>query len=274
MKVFLYKRLLIFLGLVFTIGLNTLARGECNKIFINGWQGEWEPFVLGTSENPSGLDMEILDSVINFIGCRYQNTKATIPWARAQEMLRHGKIDFLTSASKTKERSEYAHFIGPYRGEYVGIFVRKGESKKYHFSQPEDLLKNNFILGITIGYSYGKRLDNIIKKMGHRVEKTAEYEGNPTLINQRKLMAGHLDGYVGYPINEIISFKGTQFEDKFELHPMALVNTGFIYFMLSKKANSKEIAAKLQKSIENLKVNDTLKSILQKYSKKYGVSQW
>jgi len=106
------------------------------------------------------------------------------------------------------------------------------------------------------------------------VETVPEVENGTNIINRRKLISGRIDGYLGYPIDEILSLKGTEFEGKLEMHPMSLIKTGGLYFMLSKKANSQKTADKLQNSLEKIKTDGTYQEILQKYSKKYGISEW
>ncbi|MCP4551332.1 MAG: hypothetical protein GY834_04685, partial [Bacteroidetes bacterium] len=56
--------------------------GACNKELVNGWGGEWEPFILGTPTNPSGLDMEILAAVVSGTACTLKHTDKEIPWKR------------------------------------------------------------------------------------------------------------------------------------------------------------------------------------------------
>jgi len=55
---------------------------------------------------------------------------------------------------------------------------------------------------------------------------------------------------------------------------MHLVKLGDTYFMLSKAANSQEIADALRSSFEKLKADGTYAKILKKYSDLYGISQW
>ena len=41
---------------------------NCDRSLLNGWSGEWEPFVLGSYDKPSGLDMEVKDAVVRAAG--------------------------------------------------------------------------------------------------------------------------------------------------------------------------------------------------------------
>ena len=48
--------------------------------------------------------------------------------------------------------------------EYLGIYVRKGESSNYNITKIDDLLSNDFTIGAELGTSYGVRTDNILKQ--------------------------------------------------------------------------------------------------------------
>ncbi len=96
-RVFVFSCALIF---------QSFAYADCNnKELINGWGGEWVPFIMGTADNPSGLDMDILDAVIAKAGCKWRNTEREVPWARHLKLVEAGKIDLATAASWTQERA-------------------------------------------------------------------------------------------------------------------------------------------------------------------------
>jgi len=202
------KKLIYVVFIVLLIlGQVTLAFSKCNRVLKNGWMNNWEPYVFGTPDKPSGLDTEILDAIVTGAGCKLVFTQNEFPWARHLAMVRNGKLDFANAAQKTKEREEYAYFIGPYRAEYYGIFIRKGEASKFSLTKAEDLTKINFKIGAIIGYNYGEKLNSIFEKMKYSVQRVPEKKGDINLMNRHKLLANRIDGYLASTVDEILLLK-------------------------------------------------------------------
>ncbi len=61
---FVNRFLSLFVFIAAIVGTMDTAHSRCNKTLTNGWGGEWKPFVLGTPDKASGLDMEILEAVV------------------------------------------------------------------------------------------------------------------------------------------------------------------------------------------------------------------
>ena len=155
--------------------------------------------------------------------------------------------------------------------EYLGIYVRKGESSNYNITKIEDLLSNDFTIGAELGTSYGVRTDNILKQVEKQRITSVPFNSGQ---NSKKLILKRMDGYLSYPASEVFLLKEHNAEDQVELHPMPLINTGDIYFMLSKKSNSYEILEALNAAFVEIKADGTYDKIIQKYSDLYGISQW
>ncbi len=254
-----------FLVFLFIIG-STTAWSKCNKKLSYGWE-EWEPFNIGQHE---GLDTEILRAIVITAGCTFSPSKKPIPWKRHLAMLKSGKIDLATAASWTAERAAWAYFTIPYRAEYLGFFIRKGEENRFP-KTPEDLVGSDLKLGTTLGATYGPRMDPILKKMGKNVQWLG---GMGSSRQPKKLLKKRFDGYLAYYPDEPIFLKRNNFTDRIIPLDRMLINTGDIHIMLSKKANSVEVFESLKAAIVKLKKDGTLNKIFQKYSKKYGVSKW
>ncbi len=258
----------IILSMVFVLMTSaSVFGGACNKELVNGWSEEWIPFLSGTPTNASGLDMEILNAVVTGAGCTLKHTAKETPWKRHLAFIEKGKLDLASGASYTEERAKYAYFIGPYRAEYLALFVKKGEAAKYNISKFSDIESMDFKIGIDLGATYGPMVDAVLKKIGDRAQPI-----HNSILNRKKVLKGRLNGYLSYLPNEPMELKQSGID--IEMHPMPLINTGDIYFMLSKEANSKEIRDALQASLDKLKADGTLNAIFKKYSEKYGVAKW
>ena len=248
---------------------SSLLLADCNKELINGWGGNWEPFIMGSHDKPSGLDMDILDAVVKTAGCTWKNTKTEIPWARHMAWIKSGELDLATAASWTQERAEFAYFTKPYRNEYIAIFIRKSDLQKYASLSLQELASSPFKVGSELGNTYGGVMNSLLKTMGEHVEYVNNNEQNIL-----KLKGGRIDGYLGYIPFDSIEIKEKGLEKEIVILPSSLINTGNVHFMLSKKNNSKEIFRALNEALAEIKSNGTYDKIIKKYSQEYGVSYW
>jgi len=246
-----------------------LILADCNKELVNGWGGDWEPFLTGTYDKPGGLDIEILDAVISASGCRWKNTALVIPWARHLGLIKLGRLDIATGASWTEERDAYAYFTKPYRSEYVALFVRKNDLEKYASFPLHTLFSKLNGIGVEQGNSYGKDVDTLLKSIGEQAQTV-----NNNDQNIQKLLGKRIDAYLGFLPYDAMLIKKMEREDKIEMLPLSVVKTGNIHFMLSKTANSEAIFQALESGLAEIKKNGSYKRIIKKYSDKYGVSYW
>jgi polar amino acid transport system substrate-binding protein len=263
------KRIVLF-SCLFMFSVNSsILMAECNKELVNGWGGEWEPFLMGTYDEPEGLDIEILDAVIQASGCTWRNTELEIPWKRHLNWLRVGELDLATGASWTLERAEYAYFTKAYRSENVALFVRKADLKKYEQYSLQELADVLSGIGVEFGNTYGSEMGALLAKMGEKVQRV-----NGNKQNMPKLLGGRIDGYLGHLPYDAMQIKSKGHEDTIVMLPASLVNTGDIHFMLSKLANSEEVFRALDAGLAEIKANGTYDKIIKKYSEKYGLSHW
>jgi len=248
---------------------SSLLWAGCNKELINGWGENWPPFITGSYDKPSGLDMEILDAVVKTAGCSWKNTKSEIPWVRHMTWIKSGKLDLATAVTWTQERSEFAYFSKPYRNEYVAIFIRQTDAEKYAELSLQELSLSSFKVGSERGNTYGEAMDSVLKKMGEQVEYVTSDEQNIL-----KLQGKRIDGYLGYIPSSAMLIKEQGLEQDIIALPQSLVSTGAVHIILSKKNNSLEIFKALDTALVEIKSNGIYDKIIKKYSEEYGVFYW
>ncbi len=266
---FVNRSLSLFVFIAAIVGTMDTAHSRCNKTLTNGWGDEWEPFILGTPDKASGLDMEILEAVVVGAGCKLKHTKHPLPWKRHLKMLENGEVDIATGASFTKERAKYAHFSKPYRSEYLAIYIRKGEASKFPFKVIEDLTKIKFLIGALMGSTYGPKTDAVLKLMGENVQRVTDSD-----LDRKKLINKRIDGYLSYLPDEPMTLAKLKLNDKIEQHPMPPISTGDIHFMFSKKTVDKQTIDAIHASLKKIKADGTYDKIIKRYTEKYGVSKW
>lgn len=254
--------ILIYKVLVFassTLFINSIALADCNnKELVNGWGGNWTPFIMGTANKPSGLDMDILDAVIRKAGCRWINTDDPIPWKRHLKLIELGRLDLATAASWTEERSNYAYFTEPYRTEHVAIYVLKENFKRFSELSLEQLVLKGFRLGVARGDVHGEIMGQFVYELGsnvHVVDSNSQ--------NIEKLLLNRIDGFIGYPPSDTIEIKKKKVS--ISVLPKTVQPTGKVHIMLSKENNSLEVFEALNQAVIDLHKDGTIKKIKMKY---------
>jgi ABC-type amino acid transport substrate-binding protein len=264
MKFIQFNLLPFFLLLL--ISTSTTTAEEKTEL-TSPWGGEWLPFwEMGADSTPTGFDIDIMKAVVKEAGFTLNFTLVEMPWKRQLYSIENGVIDIIVSATRKKEREQYAYFLGPYRQETVALYARIGESGNYSIDKIEDLLKySNIRIGANQGVVYGDRIDSVLFQLGTKVQRVADYKKK----NRLKLKAKRVDFFLGYPlVEELVK------DSAIEQHPMPPVIVDDIYMMVSKKSCSPEVFDALKVSFDTIKANGVYDSIVDFYSKKYGIEKW
>lgn len=265
-----HKRIFLLMNAFFLLILSSMhSMANCNKELVNGWGGQWEPFLMGRYESPYGLDMEVLDAVIKVSGCSWRNTELEIPWKRHLEWIKSGELDLATGASWTQERAEYAYFTKAYRSERVALFIRAADVRQYEHYALLELAEVFKSIGIEFGNAYGHKMGKLLAKMEGKIQRV-----NDNKQNIAKLLGGRIDAYIGHLPYDAMQVKNKGHEGKIIYLPATLVNTGDIHFMVSKLANSLTVFKAIDAGLAEIKANGTFDKIIEKYSDKYGLTHW
>lgn len=224
----------------------------------------WEPYPPYQYKDENGkirgLDIELLQAVAAAANCEVSFQH--LPWKRALALLSKGLLDVGSGASKTLERSQYAHFSPSYRDEAMSIYVQRNPDQSFEFNSLAQLANSNAQVGIVIGYSYGSEFTQLRER---RAFKGNVSEVLSDSLNISKLMAGRVNAIL------IEQFGGAQLIDQvheihlqLKRHPLR-VKTGDIYFLFSKKSISKERLAQFNQALKQIKSSGQYKEILNSY---------
>jgi polar amino acid transport system substrate-binding protein len=257
MKTFRFKTLLL-LSLLSFCTLATINSQACQL------RSVWEPYppyqYLNEKDQLRGLDIELLEAVAKAANCHV--TFQALPWKRGLALLSKGLIDVGSGASKTKERSEYAHFSDPYRIEAMSVYVQREPFRPIQFNNLNQLASSSAHVGIVIGYSYG---DEFNKLRAANAFKGKVSEVLSDSLNIHKLLASRIDVIL------IEQFGGTQLIEQIpknhkliKRHPLK-VKTGDIYFLFSKVTISKAKLKQFNQALEHIKESGQYQSIVDKY---------
>ncbi|MBF0496810.1 MAG: amino acid ABC transporter substrate-binding protein [Deltaproteobacteria bacterium] len=248
----------LFIFMVLLCGPNPVLAQADLKV---GWE-PWAPYQYRDDKGRlTGLDIELISAISKKVNVKLEFKE--ISWKRHLVELEQGTMDIATSASKTAGREKFAFFSDPYRKETVTLFVRRGESGKYHFKTLSDLVGSNFRLGITSGYFYGKDFAQLMKNPNF-VKHTEEASDDPG--NYKKLLANRIDGFLSDQAVTAVGIRKEGLEGKIEIHPMYITSED-IFFMFSRKSVKPDMVGIFNTGLKALKASGSYDEIINKFLK-------
>ncbi len=258
--------LLSFIAPIFA--LNPL----CPRPIKVGWE-PYAPFQMGNMKAPlevDGIDIELIEVVLKKVGCDIDFELS--PRRRQITNLERGQIDIVTSMKKMHGREKFALFSHPYRKDGNVMYALKSETHKYKFKELKDIINKHkfesvkdyeeFKLGITRGYEYGKAYTEITKK--------PEFHGNllESITTQNLIDKAENNNISAFIANiTVISYllKKQDKSNLFSVFPVKVEGGRFIYFAYSKKSVSPELANQIDAALKTILKDGTFNTILLKY---------
>ena len=240
----------LFLLSVFAIFSNTTAMASQQTLLVSqvdpvtnvgncsldvGWT-DWKPFQYLSAENKvTGLTIELLELIAKEMQCQFIYHKND--WLTSVELIKNGKLDFICSASVTKERDEFALFSAPYYQELIVLYVKSKEKTSYGDSSLIQLFsKHDFKLGMIKGTKFDEELATL--EAEPRFKRNFIYTNSSYKLFEM-LNSGKIDGYFSDPLimDQLIvdSLKVALIES----YPVE-IKTGSLHFMFSKKRTTQQ----------------------------------
>ncbi|CAM3899551.1 transporter substrate-binding domain-containing protein [Vibrio aquimaris] len=214
-------------------------------------QDPWAPFVQKDSSNP-GVSVEILTEAMKSQG--YDVDFKIMPWTRALNEVKDGRIDILVATWFTNERTAFLNYSEPYLENSLKFIKRKGDAFEYNGM---DSLSGKTV-GIIRNYGYG---DDFLGASNFK-----KPEANDLVSNAKKLVAKRIDLTLEDELvaKSTLSGAGMNLAD-FEFTKNALsVNPLHVTSGLANSNNGKYIDA-FNKGLAEIKSNGTFDKILAKY---------
>lgn len=198
-----------------------------------------------------GIDVDIIREAAKRAGVNPVFNE--VPWKRAMEEVRTGKVDAIFSLFKTDERMEFLHFPSlSLSSEKNVAVVAKGSGKSV--KSLDDL--KGMTVGVVVDYAYGGEFDSM--------ELTRD-ESSDNVQMLKKLAKGRTDVAV---INQrLLSHlvKGGEVEDAFEPTGLVLAEEGMYVGFSKQSAQGAALAEAFSKALESMKADGFLDSVYAKY---------
>jgi len=254
-----FDRFMLGLLLIFSALHSATLTAAPSCAYTMGWE-QWKPYqYLDESNNLTGLDIELVESILSNMQCELSLKNK--PWKRLLVEAEQGSMDIVASASITAERQKWGYFTEAYRYESRVLFVLKGDAERQPLNNLNDVVSTNFRVGIERGAYNGPEFEKLMNNESFSEQiKVVRDES----INVKKLLSKRIDGYIGDAISGSQLLRDMKQLDKIEIHPLKIYSSG-VYVIFSKLSSSEESIKAFNLSLANLKKNGKHQSIIDKY---------
>jgi len=227
-----------------------------------GWS-VFEPFQMpGTGDEPTGLDMEIFQTVMQRAGCKVREYRKA-PWSRMLAEVEKGRVDAILSASYTQARSNFGHYSKPYRTvSYAAVYHDAGA--KRGSQSMADIIAGNPM----IGRFRGGYLPPFIKQAiapaeaAGRVYQGASYEKMIELLEK-----GRLDLMLAEINDPHATFKQVDGNPAFRVVEIE-GSTDKLHLLYSRKTVTPAIVSRLDAEISGFVGSPEYRALFEKYLKR------
>lgn len=181
----------LLVALVLLLSSNaSQAEARCEKTL--RWNDD-PPFSMELADGSiGGIDVEVHRAVLERLGCRPVLRK--LPWARALEDLKQGRLDVLPGAFRRPEREEYAHFSGAVLPASRNIlFASRQAIESWPISRLTELAGLPFRLGAQINVQYGSDYQVLMSDPGY-ADSVVMVNSRPSLWNM--IAKDRIDGVI------------------------------------------------------------------------------
>ncbi|MFW7526459.1 transporter substrate-binding domain-containing protein [Vibrio ostreicida] len=218
---------------------------------ITAAQDPWPPFVQKDASNP-GVAVEIVKAAFKSQG--HEVDFKIIPWTRALNEVKDGRIDVLIGTWYTDERATYLNYSDPYLENSLKFIKLKGDG--FEFNGIDSL--SGKTVGMIRNYGYGDAFLN--------ATNFKKPEANDLVSNAKKLIAKRIDLTLEDELVAKSTLSGAGMDvGQFEFTNNALsVNPLHVSSGLANGNNGMYIDA-FNKGLVEIKANGKFDEILEKY---------
>lgn len=231
-----------------------LSAGICSgaEKHITSAANAWPPF-LDPDSPGKGLSIEIVKAAFAVEG--YTFSHKFIPWARAVNEVKKGKIDVLPDTWYTGERSSFLMFSKPYASNQVKFIKKAGNP--FEYKGMESLTGKK--IGIILKYGYG---DEFMNAKNFTREGVSDF-----VANIKKLVSGHVDLTLEDEIvaKSILSKKAPDLLTQIEFTQNPYSSNDLHVTCGLANPRHEEIINAFNKGLDAIKADGTLKDIFERY---------
>ncbi len=250
------KHIFWFMGFIFFLGTS----GFCAEISIRVPEGsEYAPFFIRDKGGRwKGLSIELVEALLVEAG--QVSVYVPMPFARGLKSMKNGTIDMMLNMTITEDRKKFMFFIGPQLDETIYLVIRNDAD--FSIASLDDLKKLPKAIGVERGKVYSKTFEK--KRAVDKVFKNHLEEVNEVDLNERKLEAGRISGFIGFGYNVLYQINNNPHYKNFTVHPFK-INQDNVYFGFSKKNFSKDRLGIFQQAYDRANRKGEFEKIKKQY---------
>lgn len=221
-------------------------------------RSDWPPYVYMEGERPVGLDVELIEAVLQRIGYRLELVAET-PRRRRAQMLAAGELDLVPAATVQEDNQQQTWYTSTYRHELIGLLGLEAQREQFAGLRAFSDLITRRIPVLVPKYRTGGELDGLIERL--RPAGLAEpYD------SARRGMAMLQRGRASLIIGDIPTMLHL---GKLEGTPVVRAplpeQRAPVSLMLSRKTVSADLLAQINASMAALEADGTLPAIRKRY---------
>ena len=212
-----------------------------------------------------GLDQEVIAEVAKRAG--YHLQYKNLPWQRVvKNSLKNAEVDIAMYATKTAERSDYAHFSSiPYFPEDAAIFILQKDEKQFtSIEHLFDFINHDYRIGVHRESIYSNLYEELLKN-----EKfySLLHFSHTDAQNVKMLVTQRVDAIFSGELRTIQLLREMSPNSKIVRHSYINMNDDNMgaYIMMSKASISQADYQKINNALLSMKKDGTLDKITQKY---------
>lgn len=205
---------------------------------------EYKPYAYYSEETQqvSGLDIELLTSLLDEIGCQYEFTRMT--WQRTLLELEKGRVDIGIFAFLTEERIMKYNYSKSYRDESVRIAMLSENHEKWPIKSLSDFdkyqLKFAHDTHVWAGETFQKFIDKNAEKYFVHVH------GTKTRLEM--LLKGRVNGIIGDPLTIQLEAEALGKSELIEFADIAIFDNP-VHFIFSKQSTDQVLVDSVNKTL-------------------------
>ncbi|MCY6485561.1 amino acid ABC transporter substrate-binding protein [Clostridium aestuarii] len=243
--------LAIVVSMIGLIGCGTKQNTtENQKVIRVGSSGQYYPFTFVENDELQGFEIDVWNEIGKRIG--YDVEFVTAKFSGLFGMLETDKLDTISNQiSITQQRKEKYWFTTPYVYSGAQLVVKKGNDFIKGF---EDLK------GKKVGVSLGSNYEQMLRKFDKNNEiNIITYDGGAL---EQDVTLGRIDAFLMDRVSSLALIKKTKLDLQLAGEPIAINENSFPF---PKKEDNKELIENVNKAIEDMRADGTLKNISKKW---------
>jgi len=205
---------------------------------------QYKPYAYYSEETQevSGLDIELLTSLLDEIGCQYEFTRMT--WQRTLLELKKGRVDISIFAFVTEERIKEYNFSNSYRDESVRIAMLSENHDKWPIKSLPDIEKYQLKLAHDTHVWAGEAFQKFIDKNAEKY--FVHVHGTKTRLEM--LLKERVNGIVGDPLTIQLEAEALGKSELIEFADFTIFDNP-VHFIMSKQSTDQELVDSINKTL-------------------------